>query len=77
MPLGASLEPPRRSAETPSLKVRSSIIASVIGRKASAARPPDTIRPWYSARSTLPVLVRTAYVPMIEATSDTPPITSG
>ena len=46
MPDGASPEPPRSSEETSSLKVRSSIIQSVIGRKASAASTADTIRPW-------------------------------
>ena len=38
---------------------------------------PDTIRPWYRARSTLSVVVRTANVPMIDATIATPPSTSG
>ena len=69
--------PPRSSAEAPSLTVMSSISHRVIGRNAIAASTPETIRPWYSARSTLPAALRTANVPMIEASSDTPPITSG
>ena len=53
------------------------IIQYVIGRNASAARPPDRINPWYSARSTLPAFDLTAYVPMIEAMIETAPSTSG
>jgi len=53
------------------------IIQYVTGMKASAARMPEVIRPWYRARSTFPVVVRTANVPMIEATIATAPSTSG
>jgi hypothetical protein len=59
------------------LNLRSSISHSVIGRNASAASTPETTRPWYSARSTLPAAERTANVPMIDAMIETPPMTSG
>ena len=76
-PPGAVPPLPVISADAPPLKVRSSISHSEIGRNAIAAMPPDTIRPWYSARSTLPALLFTAKVPMIEAMMDMPPMTSG
>ena len=47
----------------------------VTGRKTTAAMTPETIRPWYSARSTF--TPRTAYVPMIDAMIATPPMISG
>src|SRR3954447_19660936 len=42
-----------------------------------AAMTPERMRPWYRARSTLSVVVRTANVPTIEAMIATPPSTRG
>ena len=76
MPLAPSA-PPMSSAEAPDWTLTSSMSQRVMGKKAAAASTPETIRPLYSACSTLPVLLLTANVPMIEAMIDTPPITSG
>jgi hypothetical protein len=61
----------------PPLNVTPSISHLVTGMKTTAAIRPDTARPWYRARSTLPDFDFTANVPMIDAMIETPPRMSG